>query len=220
MPIVYRKVFTDETEEELSRMSRNEVTLDLNDREKAFCEYYIKNFNITLAAKKAGYNCKSACVVGWKLRQKPDVNRYIAWLKLRVSKDCHVDAMDLVDQYARIAFADITDFVEVKDGKVTVIDSEMMDGQIVQEIKKGRDGVTIKLADKLAAMDKLERYFDCMPRDWKQQLEERKVTILEQRLELDKQRYIPIEPDTEDDGFIDALKETATSVWEDEVEKG
>ncbi len=216
MPAAYRKVFTDVTEEELMNMSRDEACLNLNDRQRKFCELYVKNFNVILAAKQAGYSAHSAHNVGWRIRQDPECNRYIAWLKIRLAKDCHVTAMDVIDHYARIAFADITDFISIKDGKVILKNEDMIDGQLVTAVRKGKDGITIELADKHKALDKLEKFFDVMPKDWKQKLEERKVELLEQRLEIERIKAGQLGTDDEDDGFIDAIKGSAEETWDDE----
>jgi len=213
MPIVYRKLFTDETEEELLKMSRQEATLNLTDKQISFCENYSRTNNAILAAKKAGYAHKSSHGIGWKLRQIADVNRYIMWLKARAAKGAIISAAEIIDLYARIAFADVTDFVTIKNGRVKLIDGAEIDGQLVTEVKQGRDGIGIKLADRLAAAQKLERYFDVMPADWKQKIEERKIEILQQRLELDKLKSGLGIADTIDDGFIDALRGTAEEVW-------
>lgn len=217
MPAPYRKIFTDVTEEELMNMTREEACLNLNDKQRKFCEIYVKKFNIILAAKQAGYSPHSAHGIGWKIRQNPDCQRYIAWLKLRVARDCHVTAMDVIDHYARIAFADITDFVEITGNSIKLKDADMIDGQLVTAIKKGRDGITIELADKLKALEKLEKFFDVMPKDWKQKIEERKVELLEQRIEIERIKAGQLGNDSAtDDGFLDALKEVAEEVWEDD----
>ena len=217
MPAAYKKVFTEETEEELFKMTRKEATLNLNDKQIKFCEEYARTFNIKLSAVRAGYSKKSAHTAAWKIRQNPDCSRYIAWLKLRVSQKVFVEAVDIIDHYARIAFSDITDVCEVKDGKIIVQDTDMIDGQIVKSIKKGRDGVTVELYDKMTALAKLERYFDVMPKDWKQNIEERKVVIMEEKLKLDKLKMGEGDIE-EDDGFIEALKAEATTIWEEDDE--
>lgn len=218
MPTTYRKVFTQETEEELLNMTREEACLTLTERQRLFCEHYVAKHNAVLAAKKAGYSANSVTSVAWRLRQNPDVNRYIAWLKLRVSRELHVDALDIVDHYARIAFADVTDFVKIENNKVELIDADKIDGQLVKSVKKGKDGISIELYDKLAALQKLERYFDIMPADWKQKIEEKKLELMKERLEIEKLKAGQLNSDDEDDGFIQALKETATEVWGDEDE--
>ena len=78
-------------------------------------------------------------------------------------------------EYMKIAFADITDFVEFGSKKTRVFnedgefsdvdrsfvklkDSSSVDGSVLQEVKVGRDGVAIKLLDKMKALDTLKKY--------------------------------------------------------------
>lgn len=217
MPAPYKKVFLKETEEQILKMTREELVEGLTERERRFCETYVKSFNIKMAAVQAGFKPSSAHVSGYKLRQRYDINLYIAWLKLRISKDCHVSAMDYLDQYIRIAFADMTDFVTVKNGRAKVHDSEMIDGQLIKSLKQTKDGVAVELYDKMAAMDKLIQYMDVMPADWKQRIEERKVQLLEEKLKLEQIKLGQIQDDSHDDGFMQALMQSAESVWDGEV---
>ena len=196
-------------------MSREEACLNLTDKQRIWCETYVNNFNSKIACKKAGYKTKYAASMGWKLRQNPDVQLYLAWLKLRISNKAWVRPEDIIDQYARIAFADITDFVEVKNGRISIVDSEMMDGQLVKSVKKGRDGVSIEMYDKMQALARLERFFKEMPKDWRERLEERKIALMEEKLEIEKQKLGLIGDEVEDDGFLEALRGTADEVWED-----
>lgn len=221
MPTVMKQVVLEETEEELMNMTRDEVTINLNDKQKRFCEIYTRNFNIRLAAKQAGYAPKSAHTTGWKIRQDPECNRYIAWLKLQVAHECHISATDIIDLYARIAFADITDSVDIdKRGKLVVKNPDMLDGQIISSMKQTSHGIQIEMVDKLKALDKLERYFNVMPKDWKQKVEERKVELMEQKLELEKQKVGLYDIEDDDDGFIEALTQTAEEVWDTELKGG
>ena len=214
MPTTYKKIFVDVPEEELAKMTREEASLNLNDKQRKWCEVYVNNFNCKIAAKKAGYSVHSAATIGWKLRQNPDVCLYLAWLKLKVSYKAWVRPEDIVDQYAWIAFSDITDFVEVKNGRVSLVDSEMIDGQLVKSVKKGRDGVSIEMYDKMAALARLERFFEEMPKDWKERLEEKKVEIMQEKLNIEKQKLGLNDDEIVDDGFLDALRDTAEEVWE------
>lgn len=210
-----KALYLDETEEDLLRYTRKEMIEPLTERERKFCEYYVHNFNIKTSAIKAGYSPKSANSVGWSVRKKHAVNRYICWLKLKLSKELHISAMDVIDQYARIAFADITEFIDITPtGRIKVKPAEQLDGQIIHRIKEGVQGVEIELEDRMKALQKIEDYFDIMPADWRQKIEERKVAIMEERLAMDKaDRATHI---IEDDGFIEALMETAEEVWEDD----
>lgn len=207
------------TEKELLNMTKLEAIDDLDDRQIAFCEQYIKAYNMRMSAIKAGYSPKSAHIIANKLMDKPEVRRYLSWLKLRVLKRNYVNACDIVEQYTKIAFADITDFVDLKSGRVKIKDADEIDGQLVVEVKTGRDGVTVKLADKMVALDKLEKYLNVMPADWKQKLEEKKLEILQKRLELEMLRAGQGGEETEDDGFIEALQGTVKEVWDNEVDE-
>lgn len=51
--------------------------MPLNERQLAFCEYYIKCGNATEAAKKAGYSEKTARSTGAENLTKPDISEYI-----------------------------------------------------------------------------------------------------------------------------------------------
>ena len=52
--------------------------MPLNERQRAFCEYYIECGNATEAAKKAGYSDKTARSIGAENLAKPDISAYIA----------------------------------------------------------------------------------------------------------------------------------------------
>ncbi len=80
---------------------------------------------------------------------------------------------DIVEQYMKIAFADITDFADfgtdkVKGNKYNFVhfkDSSLVDGSLINEISVGKNGSTIKLADKMKALEWLSRYFLMYPMD-------------------------------------------------------
>ena len=217
------KMVIDESEEELLQMSRDEIAMNLTEREMAFAEFYIGNYNPKMAAIKAGYSPKAANTIGWNLRRKPEVQRYIAWMKIRVGTEMHVRAIDVLDMYVRLAFSDVTDYIEVKDGKrgsktVEVKDLDMLDGQMIKRITQNvRGDFTVELFDKMDALSKLEQYFDIMPKDWKQRIEERKLELAEEKLEIEKVRIGLVEELVHDDGFIAALIDTGKSVWDSNV---
>ena len=212
-----------ETEEQLLRMKHAEATANLSDKQIAFCEFYARTNNIGMSAIKAGFAPKAANVASWKLRQNPDCAKYIAWLKVRIVNRCFLKAEELLDQYVRMAFADITDYFEMhpvtKQMRIKPLDQ--IDGQLIAEIQQRNGNITIKLADKMKALEKIEQYLELMPKDWKQRIEEKKLKLLEDRLELDKKKSGEFNGDDYDDGFIDAIKSVATESWDDlEIEVG
>ena len=217
--LIANKPEIEETEEELLKMKHAKVTVGLNDKQIAFCEYYARTNNVGMSAIKAGYAPKTANVASWKLRQNPKCAKYIAWLKIRIVNRCFLAADELLDQYVRMAFADISDFFDynIKTKRVSMKPLDEIDGQIISEIQQKNGTITLKLVDKVKALEKLEQYLEVMPKGWKQQVEERKLKLLEDRLELDKKKAGEFEGDDYDDGFIEAIKSVAEEDWDDVI---
>lgn len=67
-------------------------------------------------------------------------------------------------------------------------DSTEIDGTILTEVKQGRDGITVKLADKMKALDMLSKYFDVLYESDKKRLKEEKlkVDITKTKVEIEK----------------------------------
>ncbi|MFT9498035.1 terminase small subunit [Anaerosolibacter sp.] len=168
---------------------------DLTEKQRLFCLYYIRSFNATMAAIKAGYSSDSAHVEGSRLLRNAKVISEIRRLKGAMQEEVFVDAMDVLNKYIKIAFADITDYLSFgqkefevgKDEKGDTItrefnyvdfkESSKVDGTIISEVKQGKDGISIKLADKMRALDKLALYFDLFPDQFKRKIEEAKLDI-------------------------------------------
>lgn len=210
-PIEYDQYTTDE----LLKMSKEEATEGLNEKQQRFCEFYIMNYNVKTSLQKAGYSAQSSAE-GYILRRKPRIQRYIQWLKARVVNQALVTGADIIDQWIKIAFADLTDFVNVHRTSITLKPADEIDGQLIKAIKTGRDGISIELHDKLKALDSLAKYTEDMPKDYKQILDERRQQLLEQEYELKKKMYDLENHEGENDGFLEALKATAQQVWSDD----
>lgn len=202
------------TQEELLEMSKSEAIGNLPEKAQKFCEFYVEGLNRKMALKKAGYESLDANYA-YRLLKKEGVQRYIMWLKARILNVHMVNAVDVLDQWIRIAFSDMTDFVDIHRNFITLKPASEIDGQLIKSIKSGRDGVSIELHDKLKALDCLARYLDDMPKDWKQKLEERKLELLTQEFELKKKVYELENPEVKDDGFMEAIKASAKVVWEE-----
>ncbi|WP_433956980.1 terminase small subunit [Cytobacillus horneckiae] len=186
---------------------------DLTDKQELFCLYYIKYFNATKAYQKA-YGCAytTAMVEGSKHLRNPKIASEIERLKLERQQGIFLDAKDILQKYIDIAFADISDFatfgkkevqamgafgpLEKEDGtpimvEVNYVDfkeSEEVDGTLITEVKKGKDGVSIKLADKMKALEMLTKYYDLLSENDKKRLQEEKikVDIEKTKAEIDK----------------------------------
>jgi len=83
----------------------------MRDKIKRFCREYIIDDNGTQAAMRAGYNNgKSAEVTACRHLQRQDVKVYIAELRAEQSKRLEITADKVLEQYRRLAFADIKDY--------------------------------------------------------------------------------------------------------------
>lgn len=218
---------------------------NLTDKQRLFCIYYIKYFNATKAYQKA-YDCNyvTANVNGSRLLVNASINSEIQRMKEEQTSGLMLDARDILQKYIDIALADITDFIEFgteereeldEDGDViydmagnpvTYLASyvrfkehDEVDGTILTEVKQGRDGVSVKLADKMKAMEVLAKYTDLIPDHFKRRLEEEKLKLAHAKVfgTDDPEEY-------EDDGFNKALDATTSEVWGDaddtEAEEG
>ena len=191
------------TEEELLKMSKKRAVEGLSEKVQRFCEFYVEGHNRKMALKKAGFS--QGTIEGgqgnyaYKILRDENAIRYIMWLKVRVMNASLVNAIDIIDHWVRIAFSDMTDFVDI----------------LIKSIKSGRDGVSIELYDKLKALDSLAKYCSDMPQEWKQKLEERRMDLMEQDFELKKRQVEMENPEVEDDEFIEAIKASTEAVWDE-----
>lgn len=128
----------------------------LSENQRLFCLYYVKYRNQVKAYQKA-YQCsyENACRHAYSMGKKEEVQAKIKKLLKEVHEDIKIDAKDLIQQQIDIAMADITDFVDIHAGFVTMKDD--MDGTLIREIKNTQSGVAIKLYDKQKAIDWLAK---------------------------------------------------------------
>lgn len=156
---------------------------DLTDKQRLFCIRYVRCFNATKSYQKAyGSSYETAMVEGCKLLRNPKVRDEITRLKQNRMNREMLDEHDIFQKYMDIAFSDITDYVdfgreEVQvmgafgpvqvddpngDGKIPLMktinsvrfhESDAVDGTLITEVKQGKDGASIKLADRMKALE-------------------------------------------------------------------
>lgn len=147
----------------------------LTDKQQLFCIYYIKNFNATKAYQKAyGVDYATAASIGYRLLGNVGVKEEILRLKQERLNREFLSESDIFQKYMDIAFADITDFVEFGSGTFTDLeteeeipysyvnlkDSKNVDGTLISEVSKGKDGAKIKLADRMKALQWISDHMD------------------------------------------------------------
>ncbi|WP_294364671.1 terminase small subunit [uncultured Clostridium sp.] len=157
----------------------------LNERQKRFVNEYIKDLNGTRAYRKV-YQCKNdetAAVCASQLLRNPNVKEYLD-IKLKDrEKRLEITQDRVLKELAKIGFANITNFTDVVDIPYEV-DKIDEDGTIIgketkyykglrlynteditedelsalQEIKEGKHGITVKMHDKVRALEQLGRH--------------------------------------------------------------
>lgn len=201
--------YNEYTDEEYLNMSKKRATEGLSEKHQRWCEEYVRCHNVRIA------NIKADLKSGHLIRKRPEAQRYIQWLKAHILQSVFIDAADILEHHIRIAFADISDFVEIRPNSIRLKPEDQIDGQLVKSIKSGRDGVSIELYDKLKSLDFLAKYCDDMPKDWKQKIEEKRLELQEQEFELKKKTLDFSGDEVPDDGLIQAIKDAAKVVWEE-----
>lgn len=164
---------------------------DLTPEQQMFCIYYSRTFNAAQSYQKA-YGCQYSTAVahGYEMLSNVVVRAEIERLKEIKRQQIIAGADDIVEIQMRIAFADIGNYLSFGREKVDVMgafgpvkdpetgenlkkevnsiklnESCNVDTQIIQEVKQGKDGVSLKLADKQKAYDWLSKYFLMHPDD-------------------------------------------------------
>lgn len=166
--------------------------MGLNERQFLFCLEYLKRFNATKSYMKV-YECSyaSAAVNGHKLLKNAKIQATIKKFKRQRAESVMLSKDDILQKYMDIAFADVTDYLKFgrveeivynEDGEpeldinsqvktymrtyVHLNNSEEVDGTLITEVKQGKDGVVVKLADKMKALQVLAEYKELLkPRD-------------------------------------------------------
>lgn len=198
---------------------------ELTPQQQVFCAHYIRTWNATQSYIKAfGCSYDVANAEGYKLLVNPCIEKELNRLKEIKRRQIELEEADLVEYHMRIAFADIGDYLtfgskDVGDGinenVVTLNESDTVDTQLIQEVKQGKSGVSIKLADKHKSLEWLDKHFLYNPLDrHKQEYDRQKYELELLKLEMQIKDNDMVESDAEDN-FMQALNATAGEVWSD-----
>lgn len=176
---------------------------ELTDKQKLFCLYFSKSFNATQSYLKA-YGCSYATALteGPALKNNPRIALEINKIKKERYTKAFLKEEDIFQKYMDIAFADITDYMMFDNEKVTYIDDEgnqrealishvnvrsdkEVDGTIINEVSKGKDGVKIKLADRMKALDWLAEHMNMATEEQKARIEALRAKSKEETVNTD-----------------------------------
>lgn len=216
--------------EELELISKNS---ELTEKQRLFCMYYIRSFNATKSYQKA-YQCsyQMARGHGHELLKNVEIKNEIMRLKqARINRE-FLSEHDIFQKYMDIAFSDITDYLQFGTEEIPVIGafgvlkdketgepitkvvnvvhfkpSAEVDGTIISEVKQGKDGASIKLADRMKALDWLAAHMDLATAEQKAKIAQ--INAQTERLKQDNEQE-----ELADDGFLQALEGNAAADWE------
>lgn len=162
------------------KLSKQQST---DDKWKQFCLVYLRKHNATQAYLDV-YDCSydTAATNGPALLRNTQVKSYLDELREAQANELYLSALDVQRQQAKIAFANLADYVEIKtihqerlddkgfpvvdvDGKaiidsyneIVAIDPDKIDYTIVKSVHRGKDGLVLELYDKQKALDFLSK---------------------------------------------------------------
>lgn len=173
----------------------------LTDKQRLFCLYYSKTFNATRAYQKAyGCDYQTSMVNGPRLLGNARVKDEIMRLKKERCARSMIEQEDIFQKYMDIAFADVTDFLSFGQEEVPVMgafgpvmvddpdtgekvqlkkivnkvafrESDEVDGTLIGEVKQGKDGASIKLPDRMKALQWLSDHMGWATEEQKARIE-------------------------------------------------
>lgn len=177
---------------------------ELTDKQQLFCIYYIKCFNATKAYQKAyGVDYATAASIGYRLLENDGVKKEINRLKKERLNREFLSESDIFQKYMDIAFADVTDFVEfgneemditldngeqktITVSHVNIKNSFEVDGTLISEVSKGKDGVKVKLADRMKALQWISDHMDLATEEQADNVKNFLKAIRPDKQEMDK----------------------------------
>ena len=189
----------------------------LTEKEQDFVLYYLDSHNIVQSYMKAyGAERKQALKKGYEVYHKEKIQNELKRLKKIMMISMDLDVTRYIETLDKVANANIGDYITFKEeeiplyndeglpllnpdtgepvtkkvNKMHLADSDSVDTSVIQEIKQGKDGISIKLLDKYKALDSLKEFFD-----WKNK-EEQDIEI--------------------SNSFIDALNSEVKHTWSDD----
>lgn len=210
---------------------------ELNDKQKLFCTYYLKYFNATKAYQKA-YECDyaTANVNGFKTLVNTSIKSEIERLKAERMADVYLDSKAIMQRYIDIAFADLTDYIEIEteeivcrdeygeiirdeegnpvkttESRIALKNSEEIDGTLVSEVSSNKSGIKIKLHDKMKALEWLSKNIT----SYQGELD---ISLMQERIKKEQATIRKIEQETEKNTYsVEEVKENNDKIDVEEV---
>lgn len=165
-------------------------------------------------------NYQTAMASGSRLLRNVKVKTTIVEMKRERLEQEDLDKTDVLQKYKAIAFADMTDFIDFTqveaEGTETTVEfnpdgskksektevvpytytkfamhhSEEIDGTLITELSKGKDGMfKVKLADKMAALAFLAKYTDLLNENERKKLQNEQLKCSNEAKRIEIEQY-------------------------------
>lgn len=142
-------------------------------RRLIFAEEYIKDFNASAAARRAGYSVNDAGRKGHDLLKDPIVQERLHELTAEIRERHKIEVDDVIAELKKIAFSDMADYYEDDNSIKKVKQMEknarhaLAEYTVIETPTKKGPKITrrIKLHSKMDALDRLMRYLGGYEKD-------------------------------------------------------
>lgn len=134
---------------------------ELNDKQKRFVAEYLVDLNGTQAAIRAGYAEASADVHACRLLGNDKVKAEITEAMQKRSERTEITQDRVLNELAALGFYDIADYAQIEYGRAVLKDTSDIPKEkrpAIVSIKEGANGLEIRLADKLRALEMIGKH--------------------------------------------------------------
>lgn len=141
----------------------------LTAKQEAFCVAYVETKCATQAAVKAGYSQRGARVEGHRLLTNANICERITQIQQEIEGFPGVSGLiETALQMSKIKDANISDFVEIREGGLTIKDTDSIPKdmwKMVRKVAETRHGISIELHDPLKAAEILNKMLGYYEKD-------------------------------------------------------
>lgn len=141
------------------------ISVKITGKQRLFIEEYLKDFNGTQAAVRAGYSKKTARQTAYENLTKPYIRQEISRELERIYDEFKNDQEKIIRELAVVAFSKITDYMTILDEDITIKNSDEVPSEMIGAISEiciadTKDGKrkSIKLHNKIEALKMLAQY--------------------------------------------------------------
>ncbi len=160
---------TKERSQENERMNASGLT----SRQAAFVTQILLDPNGTKAAVAAGYSPRTAAAIATENLRKPEIASALAEARRQRAQRVRIEADAVLEQVYRMAMVDVREFVDAQNRLIPLRQLPDTAAAAIQSIEiTERDGAItyrVRLADRVAAIDRLMRHLGLFEKDQRQQ---------------------------------------------------